>query len=81
MRQITFSIILLYKISMSGNYPVKKGAPGSSKVANNVNLDIADTSMSGATNVEFFPIANGTHATSTKPMMLNALQWTISLDK
>lgn len=35
----------------------------------------------GATNVEFFPIPNGTHSTSIEPMMLNALPWILSLDK
>jgi pimeloyl-ACP methyl ester carboxylesterase len=35
----------------------------------------------GATNVEFFPFAGGTHETSVQPMMLNALPWIQSLDK
>ncbi len=35
----------------------------------------------GATNVQFFPIPGGTHETSIKPMMLNALPWILSLDK
>lgn len=35
----------------------------------------------GATNVEFFPIPDGTHATSITPMMVNALPWLQSLDK
>jgi pimeloyl-ACP methyl ester carboxylesterase len=35
----------------------------------------------GATNVEFIPIPNGTHATSVSPMMSNVLPWIISLDK
>lgn len=35
----------------------------------------------GATNVTFIPIPGGTHDTSVEPMMLNALQWIVSLDK
>ena len=35
----------------------------------------------GATNVQFFPIPGGTHATSVTPMMINALPWMQSLDK
>jgi alpha-beta hydrolase superfamily lysophospholipase len=35
----------------------------------------------GATNVEFFPIAGGTHETSVIPMMASVLPWFQSLDK
>ena len=35
----------------------------------------------GATNVEFFPIANGNHGTSIQPMMLDVLPWIKGLDK
>jgi pimeloyl-ACP methyl ester carboxylesterase len=35
----------------------------------------------GATNVEFFPIPNGTHDSSIQPMIVNALPWIQSLDK
>ena len=35
----------------------------------------------GATNVAFFPVPGGTHETTIEPMMLNALQWIVSLDK
>lgn len=35
----------------------------------------------GAPDVKFFPIPDGTHATSVAPMMLDALPWIQSLDK
>ncbi|MEO6914459.1 MAG: alpha/beta fold hydrolase [Chitinophagaceae bacterium] len=35
----------------------------------------------GATNVEFFSTAGGTHKTTVEPMMLNALGWLLELDK